>query len=96
MTHFKALNNQEPVSLNNQLSTATNPGVKKFLQDRSQVQQLLEEILIKSQERMKWYSNKKKSDSLNTNSWIPKRQQACDDMLQVLDFCESVFVNGIA
>lgn len=62
MTPFKPLYNQEPVSLNYQLAAATNPGVKKFMQDRAQVQQLLKENLIKSQERMQWYANKKRYD----------------------------------
>ena len=37
-------------------------GVKQFVQDRVQVQNLLKESLLKAQEIMQWYANKKRSD----------------------------------
>lgn len=57
MTPFKALCNQNPPSLHYQQSSATNPGVKQFVQDMVQMQQLLKDNLLKSQERMKWYAD---------------------------------------
>lgn len=62
MTPFKALYNQDHVSINYQQAITNYVGVKQFLQDRAQVQQLLKDNLIKSQERMVWYANKKRTD----------------------------------
>lgn len=61
MSPFKALYNQDPPSLNYQQSKATSPAVKQFVQDRVQVQQMLRKNLLKAQERMVWYANKKRT-----------------------------------
>lgn len=62
MSPFKALYNQNPPSIHYQSPGVTNPGVKQMLKDGSQVQQLLKDNLLRAQERMVWYANKKKSD----------------------------------
>lgn len=61
MSPCKALYNQDPPSLNYQQARATNPTVKKFIQDRTQTLQLLRENFLKAQERMTWYANKKRT-----------------------------------
>lgn len=58
MSPFEALYNQAPPSVHYQCPGITNPGVKKLIRDRSQIQQLLKENLVKSQERMTWYAKK--------------------------------------
>lgn len=58
MAPFKPLYNMNPLSMNYQSSGITNPGVKRFLQDRNVVQQLLKKNLLKATERMQWYANK--------------------------------------
>ena len=40
----------------------TNPGVKQFVKDRNEVKHLLRENLLKAQERMKWYADRKRVD----------------------------------
>lgn len=61
MSPFKTLYNQDPPSLNYQQSKSTNPTVKQFSQNRTQVQQLLKENLLRAQEWMTWYANKKRT-----------------------------------
>lgn len=62
MSPFQALYNQEPPSINYQQSRATNLVVKKFVQDRTQLLQLIKENLTRAQERMARYANKKRTE----------------------------------
>ena len=48
MSPFKALYNQDPPLIQYQSAVVTNPGVKQFVKDRTQVQQLLKENLLKA------------------------------------------------
>ncbi|WOH00637.1 hypothetical protein DCAR_0520008 [Daucus carota subsp. sativus] len=62
MSPFKALYNQDPPFVNYQVGDVTNVRYKQFLQDRTKVQHLLKENLLKAQERMQWYANKKRTN----------------------------------
>lgn len=62
MSPFQALYSTPPPSINFQYARTGDTSVNTMLQKRWETQQLLKENLIKSQERMKCYSDKKRTD----------------------------------
>lgn len=63
MTPFKALYGVQPPTVNyHQEGTNKNPLIAEFVKERAATQQLLKENLQKSQERMKFYADKKRTE----------------------------------
>lgn len=62
MTPYQALYSQLPPSISYQGARCKDPAVTRFVKDRVNTQALLKDNLIKSQERMKFYADKKRSE----------------------------------
>lgn len=62
MTPYQALYSQLPPSISYQGARCKDPAVTRFVRDRVNTQLLLKDNLIKSQERMKFYADKKRSE----------------------------------
>lgn len=62
MSPYKALYGRAPPAINYQTPATKIPSVDQFIEDRKEVQKLLKENLIKAQERMTWYANKRRTD----------------------------------
>ncbi|KAL8108559.1 hypothetical protein AgCh_024869 [Apium graveolens] len=85
MSPFQALHSTRPPSINFSLHRTNDAEVNEFLKDREATQQLIKDNLIKAQERMKWYSDKKRTDrSFIVNDLVylklqPYRQQSVNE-----------------
>lgn len=62
MTPYQALYCSPPPSITYQGARCTDPAVTQFVKDRVSIQRLLKDNLVKSQERMKFYADKNRSD----------------------------------
>lgn len=62
MTPYQALYSQLPPSISYQGARCKDPAVTRFVRDRVNTQLLLKDNLIKSQERMNFYADKKRSE----------------------------------
>lgn len=62
MSPYKAMYNQNPPSINFQCPATKVPTVDEFLKERTEVQRLVKENLVKAQERVLWYANKNRSE----------------------------------
>lgn len=62
MTPYQALYSQLPPSISYQGAKCKDPAVSRFVKDRVNTQLLLKDNLIKSQERMKFYADKKRTE----------------------------------
>lgn len=62
MSPFQALYSTPPPSINYHYSKTNDPAVNEYLHDRFATQQLLKDNLVKAQERMKWYYDKKRTE----------------------------------
>lgn len=62
MSPFEALYSAPPPSINYSFSRTQDPNVNQFLRERRATQQLIKDNLLKAQERMKWYADKKRTD----------------------------------
>lgn len=71
MTPYQVLYNQPPPSIAYQSARCTDPVVNQFVKDRLLMQGLLKENLSKTQERMKFFADKKRSDrEFNVNDEV--------------------------
>ncbi|KAL8135097.1 hypothetical protein AgCh_009933 [Apium graveolens] len=64
MTPYQVVYNQLPPFIIYQSAKCTDPVVNQFVKDRVQVQGLLKDNLKKAQERMKFFADKKRSDTV--------------------------------
>lgn len=62
MTPYQALYSQSPPSISYQGARCSDPAVTQFVRDRINTQRLLKDNLLKAQERMKFYADKKRTD----------------------------------
>lgn len=62
MSPYEAMYGQPPPSINYHAANCEDPTVIRFVKDRIQIQQLLEDNLHKAQERMKLFADRKRSD----------------------------------
>lgn len=62
MTPYEALYGSPPPSISYQAARCIDPTLNQFVKDRLQMHQLLKENLLKAQERMKLFADRKRSD----------------------------------
>lgn len=61
MSPYQALYSTQPPSINYSFHRTKDAEVNEFLKDRKATQQLIKDNLLKAQEHMKWYSDKKRT-----------------------------------
>lgn len=85
MSPFQALYSMTPPSINYHYSRSQDDRVNEFLKDRYATQQLIKDNLVKAQERMCWYANKKRTErSFEVGAEVflklqPYRQQSLNE-----------------
>lgn len=85
MSPFQALYSKVPPSLNYHYHRTSDVAVNEFLKDHLATQQLIKDNLLKAQECMKWYVDKKRTDrefSVNDEVYLklqPYRQQSLSE-----------------
>ncbi|KAL8093517.1 hypothetical protein AgCh_035402 [Apium graveolens] len=85
MSPFQALYSTRPPSLNFSYHRTKDAEVNKFLRDKKATQQLIKDNLLKALERIKWYSDKKRTDMsfvINDMMYLklqPYHQQSVDE-----------------